>query len=241
MDETQNLQLPYIMGSQAQKHITHNEAIRNLDAIVQLAVMDRDLSAPPGSPGEGERYIVAAGASGDWAGREGHVAAWQDGAWMFYLPRAGWRCWVEDEGSLLVYDGALWAVFSGFGGISSIINTAARGAQNIFEIIEEELTLSGAFIDSNIAIPARAIVFAVTARTTQTITGASSYDCGIAAETGKYGSLLGITAGSTNSGVTGPSAYYSDTSVRLTANGGNFSGGKVRIAIHYMLCPASTS
>ncbi len=241
MDETQNLQLPYIMAAQSQKHVTHNEAIRNLDALVQLAVKDRDLSAPPGSPGEGERYIVAGGASGAWSGKEGYVAAFQDGAWMFYLPRAGWRCWVEDEGVLLVYDGALWGVFSGFGGMSSIINNAANGAQNIFKLDEEELTLSGAFVDSTIQIPDRAIVFAVTARTTQTITGASSYDCGIASDPGKYGSLLGITSGSTNSGVTGPSAYYADTPVRLGANGGNFSGGKVRIAIHYMLCSVSTS
>src|SRR5690606_5997668 len=50
MDATPNLDLPYIMGAQAQKHVTHNEAIRKLDALVQLAVLDRDLTAPPTSP-----------------------------------------------------------------------------------------------------------------------------------------------------------------------------------------------
>ncbi len=43
MEQSANLQLPYIMPSQAQKHVTHNEAIRTLDALVQLAVLDRDL------------------------------------------------------------------------------------------------------------------------------------------------------------------------------------------------------
>ena len=60
MDDTPNLSLPYIMAAQSQKHVTHNEAIRALDAIVQLAVLDRDLTAPPGSPADGARYIVGA-------------------------------------------------------------------------------------------------------------------------------------------------------------------------------------
>ena len=55
VDETPNLGLPYIMAAQSQKHVTHNEAIRALDAVVQLSVLDRDLSAPPGSPVEGGR------------------------------------------------------------------------------------------------------------------------------------------------------------------------------------------
>ena len=46
MDETPNLELPYIVAAQAQKHVTHNEAIRALDAIVQIGAIDRDLAAP---------------------------------------------------------------------------------------------------------------------------------------------------------------------------------------------------
>ena len=49
------------MGNQNQKHITHNEALRMLDALVQLSVLDRDLSAPPDAPADGARYIVADG------------------------------------------------------------------------------------------------------------------------------------------------------------------------------------
>ena len=81
MDDTPNLGLPYIMAAQSQKHVTHNEAIRALDAVVQLAVLDRDLATPPGSPAEGDRYIVAASPTGDWDGQAGNIAAFQDGAW----------------------------------------------------------------------------------------------------------------------------------------------------------------
>ncbi len=243
MDETPNLKLPYLLAAQAQKHVTHNEAIRALDAIVQITVADKDLASPPVSPDDGERFIVAAPASGDWSGHAGEIAAFQDGAWMFYEPRKGWLVWVGDESELLVHNGTDWSVFTagGIGSNTVVLNTTAHGAETAFQALEEELTLSGTYIDSTIHIPDRAIVFAVSTRTTEPVTGASSYDCGIAGEKDKYGGSLGIAAGSTNSGVTGPTAFYSDTNLRITANGGNFTGGKVRVTIHCMRCPAPTS
>lgn len=112
MEHSTNLNLPYILPSQAQKHVTHNEAIRMLDALVQLAVLDRDLAAPPAEPADGDRHIVAAGASGAWAGRGGQVAAFQDGGWAFLAPRTGWLAWVAAEGLLVVFDGTQWAPVS---------------------------------------------------------------------------------------------------------------------------------
>jgi len=107
-DATTHLLLPYILAAQAQKHVTHNEALRILDGLVQLSVLDRDLTAPPGSPTDGERYIVGSGASGDWMGWDLNVALWMDGAWLRLPPRTGWRAWIEDENVLLVYDGSSW-------------------------------------------------------------------------------------------------------------------------------------
>jgi len=107
-DTTGNLLLPYILAAQAQKHVSHNEALRLLDGLVQLSVLDRDLTAPPASPSEGDRYIVATGATGDWSGWDLNVAFWTDGAWLRLPPRVGWRAWVEDEAMLLVYDGTDW-------------------------------------------------------------------------------------------------------------------------------------
>ncbi|MBW6496555.1 MAG: DUF2793 domain-containing protein, partial [Burkholderiaceae bacterium] len=107
-DNTTHLLLPYILASQAQKHVTHNEALRLLDAMVQLSVLDRDLTAPPASPADGDRYLVASGATGLWAGWDLNVAYWVDGVWMRLVPRPGWLAWIADEGALLVYDGAGW-------------------------------------------------------------------------------------------------------------------------------------
>lgn len=135
MDQTTNLSLPYILAAQAQKHITHNEALRKLDAIVQLAVVDRNLAAPPGAPTEGARYIIAAAPTGAWAGHANHVAAYQDGAWAFSVPNEGWLAWISDEDVLVSWSGTAWATVSGGGGAGSFttvgINSTADATNKL--------------------------------------------------------------------------------------------------------------
>ena len=111
MDQTPNLGLPFVAAAQAQKHVTHNEALRVLDALVQLAVLDDDRTAPPAAPADGDRHLVAAAASGAWAGHSGHVAAFQDGAWMFFAPREGWVIWVAALYRSRVFDGTDWIAY----------------------------------------------------------------------------------------------------------------------------------
>ena len=108
-DTSTHLLLPYLLAAQAQKHVTVNEALRLLDGLVQLAVLDRHLTAPPASPADGDRYIVASGATGAWAGWDLNVAYWVDGAWMRLVPRPGWQAWVVDEASFLAWDGSAWS------------------------------------------------------------------------------------------------------------------------------------
>lgn len=241
-DTTAHLALPFIMAAQAQKHVTHNEALRLLDGIVQLSVLDRDLTDPPGSPAEGDRYIPAAGATGAWAGWDGSIAYWIDGAWMKILPAPGWLAWAVDESQALVWTGSAWIpMANAMGFIAQSASVAvARGPNNGttgIAVAEETLSgLSGANRVSTVVIPDRAIVLGVSCRVVTAITGAASFDCGIAGETSKFGGSLGIAAGSTNVGVVGPQAFYAPTPIRLTANGGNFTGGAVRIAIHYLTC-----
>lgn len=51
----------------------------------------------------------------------------------------------------------------------------------------------------------------------------------------KFGVALGVAASSTNRGVIGPEPVYADTAIRLTAAGGNFTGGVVRLGVHMLL------
>lgn len=107
-ETTPNLALPEIAAAQAQKHVTHNEALRALDAIVHLAVLDRDLVSPPETPAEGQRWLVGAPAADDWTGHDDEIAAWQDGGWHFYPPHVGWLAYVMDEAALVAWSGSAW-------------------------------------------------------------------------------------------------------------------------------------
>lgn len=113
------LNLPFIAASQDQKHVTHNEAILMLDAIVQLAVLSMDQTAPPASPADGARYIVAAGATGAWAGRDNQIAVWQ-GAWVFYAANNGWVAWVEAETGLFAWQDTEWLAVGGTANLQNV-------------------------------------------------------------------------------------------------------------------------
>lgn len=106
-DTTANLELPFILPAQAQKHVTHNEALQRLDALVQL-VITSSAATPPTAPEDGEVHWVTAPASGLWAGRSGQLALFQDGIWLFILPKAGWAGVFLEDSRLKLFDGADW-------------------------------------------------------------------------------------------------------------------------------------
>ncbi|HDT13374.1 MAG TPA: DUF2793 domain-containing protein, partial [Candidatus Aminicenantes bacterium] len=76
----------------------------------QPPVKDKDLTSPPGSPTKGDRYIVGASATGDWAGHDNQIAYYSGSAWVFLTLAEGQMCWVEDENKVYKYDGSAWAV-----------------------------------------------------------------------------------------------------------------------------------
>ena len=108
MTDTTHLGLPFIADSQAQKHVTHIEALRILDAVIQIAVEDMTQTVPPASPVEGQRHVVASGATDAWAGHDDTIATWQDGAWVFLVPKTGWRLWSGADASIFIFDGGVW-------------------------------------------------------------------------------------------------------------------------------------
>jgi hypothetical protein len=234
MTDTPRLKLPAIEAAQAQKHVTHNEALALLDMFVQLAVQSRALSAPPGSPAEGDSYIVGASATGAWLGWDFSLALFSGGGWIRVNPPAGTRAFVKDERASVIYCDGVWR---------DGLAVTAHGGRVTLRAQEEELTLSGAFSETANAafIPDRAIVLGVASRTTLAITGATSYAVGIAGDAAKFGDLLGAALNSTNVGVIGPTAFYADTKVRVTANGSNFTGGKVRLMIYFLEMTAPTN
>ncbi|WP_052731932.1 DUF2793 domain-containing protein [Devosia geojensis] len=132
MDQTARLNLPFILSAQAQKHVTHNEALLALDALVQPVVASRSVASPPASPLLGEAYIVADGAGGAWAGHDREIAVWRSGAWVFHDPAGGWQAYVEDARELVVFQAGAWVALAGngAGGVPRLGVNASADATN---------------------------------------------------------------------------------------------------------------
>jgi len=199
MSNTANLVLPFLAVGQAQKHVTVNETLRKLDAIVQLSVVSATTAAEPASPSEGAVYIVPPGKTGaHWSAYANHALAYyRDGAWVEIAPREGWLAFVKDAGRMLAYRGAAWSSFAAGLADANVFTAtqtfaSAHAASLAPQVIEEELTLSGPNAISTIAIPNGSICFGVSERVTEAITGASSFKVGISGELNKFGDLLGL-------------------------------------------------
>lgn len=102
------LDLPYIQAAQAQKHVTHNEAVERLDLMTQLVVQDFAATTVPAAPGAGQAWAIGAGADGSWAGRAGQIAAWYGGGWVYVPAQTGWQAGHALTGEVRVFDGTSW-------------------------------------------------------------------------------------------------------------------------------------
>lgn len=132
-DLSARLSLPLLLPAQAQKHVTHNEALVILDALVQTGITSFDAQTPPGAPQAGEIHQLGAAPVGDWAGQAGTLAVFDGSGWLFLTPQPGWRAWDLAGGSLRVFDGSLWtglvAGLENVGGVG--VNTASDSTNRL--------------------------------------------------------------------------------------------------------------
>jgi hypothetical protein len=152
-ETTDRLDLPLIASGQAQKEMTHNEALAALDIAVQPVVEAMGVDVPPSSPAPGQCWIVGAAPEGAWTGRAQALAGWTASGWRFLAPRAGWTAWVAANELAARYDGTAW---------SEGVLTAARieiGGTQIVATQQDaiESPVGGSIVDSE----ARAALLAV--------------------------------------------------------------------------------
>ncbi len=137
MTSTTTLGLPLVQPSQAQKHVTVNEALVRLDAVAQLTVEVLDGAAPPSDPVEGSVYLIAGDTIGEWSGQGGSVAVRSNGGWVFVEPQAGWTAWDRELSRSLRYNGSEW--------ISDAVAASPGGAATRHKVLEfDHVVSSGA-------------------------------------------------------------------------------------------------
>lgn len=148
-DETPRIGAPYLVEGQGSPEVTINTGLFRQDMVIQAAVLDRDLTAPPGSPDEGDCYLVAAPVTGAWASHEGDLASWDGSAWQFVSAWPGFTAYVVDEAVMILRDGGgSWVplVAAAGVGISDVSGlTAALAAKQDANVnLTAEAGLSGA-------------------------------------------------------------------------------------------------
>ncbi|KNX42009.1 hypothetical protein ROTO_14770 [Roseovarius tolerans] len=130
-DHSPRLALPFIQPSQAQKHVTHNEALSTLDTVVQLAVEAVEASTPPAAPNEGEVWAIGLAPEGAWAGQAGRIATLIDDTWRFIAPQDGWIALDKSTGRLLRQAGGAWAPLAP----PELVNLAGVGINAGFDAV----------------------------------------------------------------------------------------------------------
>lgn len=226
MSDTPRLSLPLLDAAQAQKHVTINEAVSQIDALAAGRVEERNLTAPPIGPGDGEAFIVGSGATGPWAGRDDGIALFQNGGWVFVTPWSGCTLWLEAERSFVTFDGADW--------VTGYQSGSAGGAATFTRVVEFDHALStGTVSTTSPVIPDKAVVLGVTGRVVQPIAGVATWSLGVAGSPDRYGSGYGPDLGAYAHGVTGqPQAYFGGTALEISTSAGSFMSGTVRLAVH---------
>lgn len=133
-----------VNGNQGEAHYTELlRFLRGVDALVMCSVKDKDLATPPGSPADGDRYIVATGATGAWAGQSGKLTRYSSvqTAWEFYAAKEGWLAYVDDEDALYRHIGTAWekALGARATGWSAPTGTATRTAFDTTTVTLDQL------------------------------------------------------------------------------------------------------
>ena len=110
-DETSvRLGLPLLQTGQAQKELSHNEALILLDFAVQPMVEAVGVNTPPSAPSAGACWVVGTAPSGAWTGHRDALAGWTEGGWRFLAAREGMAAWSRADGAIACFSGGGWTV-----------------------------------------------------------------------------------------------------------------------------------
>ncbi|MDD9841069.1 MAG: DUF2793 domain-containing protein [Alphaproteobacteria bacterium] len=241
MDST-HLKLPFLAAAQAQKHVTVNESLRRLDILVHMQVTAFGRNAPPSRPNEGDGYGLGSSPSGVWAGKANQLAFYQDKAWVFLVPKEGWRVWDKTNNRLSVWTGRTWLSIQGSTTqqttqqSSSVSSTRLLPEGMRMRTLQIDHTITrGTYNNTRLIIPDRALVLGVTGRVISSLTSYMRWHLGVPAGITRYGTQIGGSVGSTVIGVSSqPVAYYGNTAIRITGHGRSLYSGRIRLKLYIL-------
>lgn len=227
--ETTRLQMSLLQPAQAQKHVTVNEALMRLDGMVNMVLQSVSTATPPLAVLDGQCWGVPLAPSGAWVGQEGRIAIGSNGGWIFVSPTAGMKAFLSDRGMEAIHDGTAWSI--------GALTVGDSGSGLSTGIAQGVVVLgTGTTMVTNVVIPAGAMVIGAAARVNVALTGSlSGWRLGTSGALNRFGQGLGTQQGAWARGMLGsPMAYYQADPLIVSSEGGNFTGGRITLAVHWL-------
>lgn len=126
--QSARLKLPLLAAGQAQKEVTHNEALVLLDALTNAVIESAALAAPPANPDSGKSWLVANSATSAWAGQESRLAVATQGGWRFIEPFEGLVVWDKSTATQRRFHQSGWVIANNISlpGSGAVVDVEAR-------------------------------------------------------------------------------------------------------------------
>lgn len=100
MADSNLLEITEMASTQEERSVTFNEALAKLEAGAGLfPALDVNLNTPPGSPVEGDVYVLGAAPTGAWSGHGSDIAVFYNASWRFMPARSGLMAYAVNDDS----------------------------------------------------------------------------------------------------------------------------------------------
>lgn len=91
--------------------VPYNNAMLLLDTLLGGKVLSVVTATPPGSPDDGDAYVIAASPTGAWSGKAKNLTVYHNSAWNFFPPKKGMRVLNLADSKFYYYNNsAAWAI-----------------------------------------------------------------------------------------------------------------------------------
>lgn len=106
--QTMRHALPLLSPGQAQKEMTHNEALTLIDLLLHGQIVEVGAEIPPEPAEIGKCWILGATPEGIWEGHPGMIAGYSEGGWRFIAPIEGMHFWINEAEGYAYFSAGSW-------------------------------------------------------------------------------------------------------------------------------------